>query len=94
MTASITCIGACLGCTRVGVLERESRVCARCVYGKNRGLKWALWMDRCRHDARWARAVYDRIKGERARRLFIEVFGLPPRFDDDAHAEQVEEEPP
>jgi hypothetical protein len=78
--AGVTQLDHCIGCNRFGVVEQVSSICARCLYGRNRGLKWALWMDRCRRDPRWARAVYDRISTERGRRTFIEVFGLPPRF--------------
>lgn len=78
--ADVTHIRRCLGCDRFGVVERASGVCVRCLFGRNRGLKWALWMDRCRRDPRWARAVYDQITTERGRRVFMAVFGIPPRF--------------
>jgi hypothetical protein len=78
--AAVTQLGRCVGCEKFGVVEQVSKVCARCLYGGNRGLKGALWMDRCRRDPRWARAVYELIQTERGRRTFEEVFGIPPRF--------------
>jgi len=84
--AEVTHVGRCVGCERFGVVERVASICVRCLYGRNRGLKWALWMGRCRRDPRWARAVYDRITTQRGRRTFEEVFGIPPRFDDDVEA--------
>lgn len=84
--ANVTRLGHCVGCEKFGVVEQVSGVCARCLFGRNRGLKCAVMMDRCRRDPRWARAVYDRITTERGRQTFIEVFGLPPRFHDGAEA--------
>lgn len=90
--ANVTHLGHCVGCETFGVVEHVSGVCARCLFGPRRGLKWALMMDRCRREPRWARAVYDRIISERGRRTFIEIFGLPPRFDADDH-DRVEAPP-
>lgn len=86
--AGVTHIGLCLGCDKSRVVDEDVPICMECLVGPRRGRKWALMMDRCRKDKRFARAVYDQIKTERGRRLFIQAFGLPPRFKEEGYADE------
>lgn len=77
--AKVTSIGRCAGCYRFGVVDDEDSICADCLTSPLRGRRWALTMGRCRTDPRFARDVFDAIRSDRGRLLFIKLLGVPRR---------------
>lgn len=83
MPANVVSIGRCLGCNRSRVVDQAVPICMTCLLGPRRGRKWAFMMHECRTKPRFARRVFDAIKSEHGRRVFMEAFGLPPRFEEE-----------
>jgi hypothetical protein len=71
MNAVIPEIGRCIGCDRIARLD--DGVCQPCL--TKVGRRWAAMSHRCRTDPKFALAVYERIKNDRGRRLFLQIFG-------------------
>lgn len=83
VSANITTIDKCLGCDRTRVVDASVPICMECLLGARRGRVWALRMHECRTNPRFARKVYDAIKTDHGRRVFMQAFGLPPRFEEE-----------
>lgn len=81
MSANVVTIARCLGCDRSRVVDASVPICMQCLLGPRRGRKWAFMMHECRTNPRFARSVFDAIKTEDGRRVFVQAFGLPPRFE-------------
>jgi hypothetical protein len=64
-------IGRCIGCDRSGRLE--DGVCHACL--TRRGRKWAEMSNRCRTDPEFALSVYESLKTDRGRELFLAMYG-------------------
>lgn len=80
--AEVTRVGHCVGCNRFRVVDAEDSICADCLTSPLRGRGWALTMHRCRTDPRFAREVFDAIRSDRGRLLFIKLLGVPrPRAE-------------
>jgi hypothetical protein len=75
--AEVTRVGRCVGCNRFCAVDAENSICADCLTSPLRGRRWALTMGRCRSDPRFAREVFDAIRSERGRLLFIKLLGVP-----------------
>ena len=69
----IKTIGLCIGCNRRAILDEE--VCYGCLTGRNRGRKWAMMMHKCRENPEYAQTVYDSIKNDQGKKLFVMLFG-------------------
>lgn len=73
-TKKLTEIGRCIGCNRPGILDNG--VCQDCLNSPNRGRKWAELAHKCRVDPTYAQTIYDSIKTDRGRKLFVLMFGI------------------
>jgi hypothetical protein len=73
-------IGYCKGCDRF--LKLNSGVCDDCLTGPHRGREWANMMHKCRCNSKYAKVIYNSIKTDRGRRLFVLMFGIPSHIQD------------
>ncbi len=66
-------IGRCLGCDKCARLD--GGVCMECLSSPRRGRRWAELANRCRTEPEFALAVYAQIRTDRARAMFLSIFG-------------------
>ncbi len=64
-------IGRCIGCWKPARLRDGA--CDDCV--SRRGHRWVIMSARCRIDPAFALEVFSRIKDERGRRRFLQMYG-------------------
>jgi hypothetical protein len=76
--AAVTRVGRCVGCNRFRAVDADDSICNECLTSKPlRGRRWALMVLRCRTDPRFAREVFDAIRSDHGRLLFIKLLGVP-----------------
>lgn len=75
--AEVTRVDRCVGCNRFRAVNAEDSICNECLTAPLRGRRWALTVHRCRTDPRFAREVFNAIRSDRGRLLFIKLLGVP-----------------
>lgn len=75
-TKILTVIGKCIGCDRLSILN--DGVCYDCLTSPSRGRKWAEIAHKCRIDPTYSQTIYNSIKSDRGKKLFILMFGIKP----------------
>lgn len=70
---TITQIGKCMGCQKMGALDDGVGKC--CLDHPQRGRQWALAAHRVRVDPSFAKKVWESLEGETAKLRFISIFG-------------------
>jgi hypothetical protein len=71
MSDAIPEIGRCIGCDRMARLYR--RACKPCL--TIRGRRWIAMSHQCRTDPEFALEVYSELKTDRAREVFLRMYG-------------------